>query len=185
MSRVLSLLAAFLLCGTAAVAQTPAPATSAGGKMAFPATVGDARLERTSSQPGPGQTYYYSTPKRLLIVVQVFAGAGHVPSGSDNPAVVAQFAKELNDIGEQAKLGGFGQFERPTVASTCRYGSVSFRCSTYSAAIQGNARLYSKLLLTGFRDSFVKIHVEWVPVRQQTAADAEAALQAFVPAIMR
>jgi hypothetical protein len=180
-----ALLAGLLLFGGAAMAQAPAPAGSTGGKLAFPATLGGAKLERTTSQPGQGQTYFYATPKRLLIVVQVFGGTGHVPSGSDNPAVVSQFASELDDIEQQAKLGGFGQFERPAVASTCRYGGVSFRCSTYSAAIQGNARLYSKLLLTGFRDSFVKIHVEWVPIRQQTAADAEAALQAFVPALMR
>ncbi|CAN5922957.1 hypothetical protein BH11PSE3_BH11PSE3_47660 [soil metagenome] len=191
MSRFLAVLAAGLLCSGAAAAQSrvpapaPAPANSPAGKIAFPATVGDARLERTTTQPGQGQTYFYATPKRLLIVAQVFTGNGHVPSGSDNPAVVSQFAFELDEVEQQAKQSGFGQFERPAVASTCRYGSVSFRCSTYSAAIQGNARLYSKLLLTGFRDSFVKIHVEWVPIRQQTAADAEAALQAFVPAVMR
>ena len=41
------------------------------------------------------------------------------------------------------------------------------------------------LLLTGFRDNFVKIRVDWSQAHQQTAADADAALQAFVPALMR
>ncbi len=180
MSRTLALLLAALLWAGSAVAQTPSavPAANA-GKLSFPPTLGGAQLQRSS-----GQTYYYMTPKRLLIVVEV-SGSGHIPSGSDSPAVVSQFAEELGDIEQQAKLGGFGQFERPAVASTCRYGSVAFRCTTYSAAVQGNARLYSKLLLTGYRDQFVKIHIEWLPTRQQTAADAEAALQAFVPALMR
>ena len=69
--------------------------------------------------------------------------------------------------------------------SVCTYGTVSFRCITYSGVTQANSRVYSKLLLTGFREHFIKIRIDWAQSHQQTAADAEASLQSFVPALMR
>ena len=47
---------------------------------------------------------------------------------------------------------------------------------------QSNLRVYSKLLLTGFREHYVKIRIDWGQALQQ--ADADAALQAFIPALM-
>ena len=68
--------------------------------------------------------------------------------------------------------------------STCTYGSVTFRCITYSAVNQSNARLYSKILLTGFRDHFMNIRIDWSEGQAADRADADAALQAFVPALL-
>ncbi len=68
--------------------------------------------------------------------------------------------------------------------STCTYGSITFRCITYSAVNQGNARIFTKMMLTGFRENFIRIRIDWSQARQQTATDADAALQAFVPALL-
>ena len=38
-------------------------------------------------------------------------------------------------------------------------------------------------MLTGFRDHFISIRIDWSQARQ-TATDADAALQAFVPALL-
>ena len=57
--------------------------------------------------------------------------------------------------------------------SNCVYGGVTFRCITYSAVNQANARLFTKMLMTGFRDHFVNIRIDWSLARQQNAADAE------------
>ena len=65
-----------------------------------------------------------------------------------------------------------------------RYFSRNYRCITYSAVNQSNSRLYTKMMLTGFRDHFISIHIDWSQARQQTASDADAALQAFVPALL-
>jgi hypothetical protein len=138
-----------------------------------------------ANNPGQGVGYFYSTPKRLIINVQVYDLGRRVPAGSDNPTVIAQFNAEVASAEQQFKFGGYTQFQKPSVPSTCTYGAVSFRCVTYSGVTQANSRVFSRVLLTGFRDHFVKIRIDWAQSHQQTAADADAALQAFVPALMR
>ena len=194
MSRlVIALLAAIAWAGAAAAqTQSSAPSTHAGTKLAFPASVGGAQLERSvnyagppSNRPDQGIRYFYSTPKKMVIAVHVYDGGRRVPPGSNNPTVVDEFMGELSSSEQQIKFGGYTHFERPSVPSTCTYGSIAFRCITYSAVNQANARLYTKMMLTGFRDHFVSIRIDWSQARQQTASDADAALQAFVPALLR
>jgi hypothetical protein len=193
MSRAsIVLLAAMAWVGTAAAqTQTTTPGTHAGTKLAFPASVGGAQLERSVNYAGPpgnrpdqGIAYFYSTPKKMVIAVHVYDGGRRVPPGSNNPTVVDEFMGELSSSELQVRHGGYTQFERPSVPSTCTYGSVTFRCITYSAMNQSNARLYTKMMLTGFRDHFISIRIDWSQARQQTATDADAALQAFVPALL-
>ena len=38
--------------------------------------------------------------------------------------------------------------------------------------------------MTGYHGYFVSIRIDWSQARQQTAADAEAGLQTFVPALI-
>ena len=193
MSRFLAAFLAAVVSAGAAAAQTQSttPTAHAGTKLAFPATVGGAQFERSvnyaappSNRPEQGITYFYSTPKKMMIAVHVYDGGRRVPPGSANPLVVDEFMGELSQSEQQVKFGGYTHFERPSVPSTCTYGGVSFRCITYSAVNQANARLYTKMMLTGFRDHFVSIRIDWSQARQQTASDADAALQAFVPALL-
>lgn len=198
MSRIgNSLIAAVLLAGASAVpasaqTQSSTPTTNPGTRLNFPAILGGATFERSvnyaappANNPGQGTAYTYSTPKRLTISVQVYDLGRRVPSGSDNPTVTGQFNAELGSAEQQFKHAGYTSFQKPSVPSSCTYGSVTFRCVTYSGVTQANSRVYSKLLLTGFRDHFVKIRIDWRQSHQQSAADADAALQAFVPALMR
>lgn len=197
MSRfLLALVAIAALAGTvasSASAQAPAaPATHAGTRLSFPATLGGATLEQSisyaappTSNPGQGSAYFYATPKRLIVSVQVFDLGRRISAGSDGPVITSQFATELASAEQQSKFAGNTQFQKPSVPSACTYGPVTFRCITYSSVGPGNARVSSKLMLTGFRDHFVKILVTWSQSQQQSAADAEAALQAFVPALLR
>jgi len=192
-----ALLVAALLAaagGVPATAQTQSstPTTNPGTRLNFPASLGGATFERSvnyaappANNPGQGTAYTYSTPKRLTISVQVYDLGRRVPSGSDNPTVTGQFNAELSAAEQQFKHAGYTGFQKPSVPSSCVYGGVTFRCVTYSGVTQANSRAYSKLLLTGFRDHFVKIRIDWAQSRQQSAADADAALQAFVPALMR
>ena len=164
MSRALAILAAAVLAWArrrpSAQTQSTAPTTHAGTKLNFPATLGGAQLERSvnyaappANRPDLGYSYYYSTPKKMVIAVQVFDGGRRVPPGSDNPTVIGEFTNELASTEEQIRSSGYTHFERPSVPSTCTYGAVTFRCITYSALTQANTRVYSKLLLTGYRDA--------------------------------
>ena len=192
MSRLLIVLLAAMAWAGAAAAQTQStsPGTHAGTKLAFPATLGGAQFERVVNYAGPptnrpdqGVTYFYSTAKKMVIAVHIYDGGRRVPPGSGNPLVVDEFMGEISSSEQQVKFGGYKDFERPSVPSTCTYGGISFRCITYSAVNQANARLYTKMMMTGFRDNFISIRIDWSQARQQTASDAEAALQAFVPAL--
>jgi len=192
-----AVIAAMLLAGAipvAALAQTQSstPTTHAGTRLNFPASLGGATFERSvnyaappANNPGQGMSYTYSTPKRLTISVQVYDLGRRVPAGSDNPTVTGQFNTELSAAEQQFKYAGYTAFQKPSVPSSCTYGAVTFRCVTYSGVTQANSRVYSKLLLTGFRDHFIKIRIDWAQSHQQSAGDADAALQAFVPALMR
>src|SRR5882672_6418336 len=154
MSRVLIVLLAAMAWAGAAAAQTQstAPGAHAGTKLAFPASVGGAQLERSVNYAGPptnrpdqGTTYFYSTPKKMVIAVHVYDGGRRIPPGSSNPMVVDEFMGELTSSELQVRHSGYANFERPSVPSTCTYGGLSFRCVTYSAVNQGNARLYTKM----------------------------------------
>src|SRR4030095_635139 len=105
LSRVLIVLLAAMAWAGTAVAQTQstAPGAHAGTKLAFPASVGGAQLERSVNYSGPpsnrryqGMTYFFSTPKKLLIAVHVYDGGRRIPPGSNNPTVVDEFMGELS-----------------------------------------------------------------------------------------
>jgi hypothetical protein len=195
MLLVVALLAGPALAPSPAHAQSNATAASPtvdpATKLAFGANVGGATLEKTVNHAGPpanrpdlGTSYYYSTPKHMVISVQVFNAGKRVPSGSASPVITDQFASELDAVAQEIKSSAYTSFQRPSVPSSCTYGSFTFRCVTYSAQTPSNTRLYSKLLLTGYQGNFVKVHVDWGQAMQHTAADADAALQTFLAALM-
>ena len=193
MSRSALLLAmALFLAPSLAGAQTAAPTVDPGSKLAFGASVGGATLEKTinhasppSNRPDLGSSYFYTTPKHMVITVQVFNGGKRVPSGSTSPIVTEQFSSELEAVAQEIKGTGYTNLQRPPVPSSCSYGSFAFRCITYSAQTPASTRVYSKLLLTGYQNNFVKVRIDWGHSMQHNAADADAALQTFIPALLR
>ena len=178
----------------AAIAQVQStrPGAHAGTQIAFPAAVGGATLERSvnyaappNNRPDQGVRYYYSTPKKMIIGVHLYDGGRRVPPGSGNPVVIDEFMRALTTAELQVRHGGYTGFERPPAPSTCSFGNATFRCITYSALNQGNARLFTKMMMTGYRDHFLGIQVDWSQARGQSAADADAALKAFVTALLQ
>lgn len=190
MSRLLAAFALVVLwIGPAAAQMLPgnaAPPVHPGTKLNFPPTIGGAQLERSYTQPigrDVHHVYQYSLDK-MTIAVFLFDGGRRVPQGSDNPVVISQFSGEIEATEKVAKVDGYTNFEKPSVPSSCTYGSVTFRCVTYSALAQNN-RLFSKLMLTGYREYFLKVRIDWSQGAGQTAADADRALKAFLPALLR
>ena len=182
MSRAWAAFLATSCCITAALAQGGGPpATHPGTKLNFPPSLGGATFE-TSANHGNAVSYRYAAGK-IQITVQIFDGGRRVAAGSTNPAVIYEFAGEMAEAEQQARGSGLSGFEKPAVPATCSYGAVVFRCTVYSAS-SGNGRVYGKLLLTGFRDNFVKIVAEWSHADGSTVADADKALNAFIPALM-
>jgi hypothetical protein len=185
--RTVLVLAPLLAVAGGALAQRPPPPTThPETRLNFAPNVGGAQFERASSYPIGRETaysYHYSA-SRMLITVDVYSGGRRVGPGADSPAVMSQFTEMLQETDRTLRTSGYGNVERPSVPSTCTYGSLSFRCIVYSASASGG-RLFSKLLLTGFRDFFVKIKIDWSQGNGQTVSDADKTLQGFIPALMR
>jgi hypothetical protein len=179
----LAFLAAFCWV-TVALAQggPPAPTTHPGTKLNFPPTLGGATFV-ASANHGTAVSYRYAAGK-IQMTVQIFDGGRRIPPGSANPTVVNEFTAEVAEAEQQARATGLTGFEKPAVPATCTYGALSFRCIVYSVAT-ANGRIYGKLLLTGYRDNFVKIVAEWSHADSATVADADRALLSFLPALMQ
>ncbi|HZP98388.1 MAG TPA: hypothetical protein VFB13_02540 [Reyranella sp.] len=189
-SRLLAALALLLLwVGTASAQILPggtAPSTHPGTRLNFPPSLGGAELEHSYTTPvGRDVHYVYQyVINKVQITVFLFDNDRRVTAGSESPMVTTQFTAELDAAEKAMKADGFTNFERPAVPSDCRYGSIAFRCIVYSALAQRD-RLFSKLLLTGYNGYFLKIRVDWSQGSGQTTADADRALQAFVPALVK
>ena len=190
MSRLFTALCLALLWPALAMAQTlpggAAPPVHPGTKLNFPPTLGGGQLVRSYTYPiGRDVAYSYQyIADKMPITVVLFDGGRRVQAGSDGPSVVAQFTSEVDAAERTTRQEGFTNFEKQPVPSTCTYGGLAFRCSIYSALVQRD-RVFSKLLLTGFRDHFVKIRIDWSQGSSQVSADADRALKAFIPALMR
>lgn len=185
MSKAAVSLLALLLTTGAAFAQVPAQAPAAaavepGTKLTFGQSVGGATLVRTF-----GSTYQYQASNGMEVTIEVSGAGRRVPNGSSHPTIINQFNDDLAALGEQAKAIGLQGFEKPAVPSACTYGSYTMRCINFSA--QGSTvtgRIYGKLLLIGYREHFVKVIVRWAQTSNQTYADADKMLTAFMPALL-
>jgi hypothetical protein len=190
MSRLVASVLAFLaLVVPAAAQQLPggaAPPVHPGTKLNFPPNVAGAQIDRSYTQPiGRDVHYVYGYLfDKMYINVFLFDNGRRVPAGPDNPTVTAQFSTEVEATEKTAKTDGFTGFEKPSVPSSCTYGSITFRCVTYSAQ-SGRGRVFSKLMMTGYRDHFLKVRIDWSQVQNQTSSDAERALRTFIPALFR
>ncbi len=162
-----------------------APPVHPGTHLNFPPTLGGAQLQQSYTAPLGRQVQYvyiYMADK-IQITVTLFDSGRRVPAGSENPMVQTEFTGELEAAEKTIKSAGYTDFERPAVPSSCAYGSIVFRCIIYSA-LSGRERLFTKLMMTGYNENFVKIRANWSQGAGQTSADADKALQAFIPALM-
>jgi hypothetical protein len=184
MSRFPAIIAAVVLGAGTAFAQSapaPAPTTHAGTRLNFPPSLGGATYEQGQAQ-GTMASYMYAANK-MQIYVSIFDGGRRVPPGSDSPQLMTQFTSEVDQTTEKLKGAGYKQVERPAVPSSCAYGSVTFRCLAFSVN-SSSGRMYSKLLLTGYHEYFLKIRIDWAQAAGQTQEDADKALQSFVSALI-
>src|SRR5437868_7425322 len=175
MSRALAAFLATFCCIAAALAQgggAQAPPTHAATKLSFPPALGGATFE-TSANHGTAVSYRYLAGK-IQITVQIFDGGRRVPTGNSSPVVIYEFSAEMAEAEQQARGSGLTGFEKPAVPAVCSYGAIVFRCTVYSAST-GTGRVYGKLLLTGYRDNFVKIVAEWSQADNSTVTDADKA----------
>ena len=193
--RWLALLALALLPATG-FAQAPqlvsAPATHAATRMTFPQQLGGASFvrsidyEKTYKEQGQGLGYswHYTVPQTLSASVYLYnMGLSSIPTGAAGPAVLQQFQQAMGDIQLSKKYEQIAALRGPT---DCAVGATTFRCVVETCVVVSTRSADKlELLVTGFRNHFLKIRLDWHQNSPQGDAAAERFLQAFAAQVLR
>jgi len=186
----IAVMAAF---GTAQAQQPqimPAPAFHAGIKVTFPQQVGGAEqtktvdYAKTFNRPELGQSWHYSIPGTISASVYVFTlGQTSIPNGAASPAVHDHFKQAMAEIQQSQKYEKIAVAKGP---ANCVFGTIAFRCVTENATVvqtKENDRL--QLLVTGFRNHFVKVRLDWHQGSAVGDAAADRFMQGLVSQVLR
>ena len=152
-----------------------APNYHAATRITMPAKLGGATLVKsvdygkTYGDAGLGYSWGYSKPGALFATVYIYRLKNpSIPAGTQSPLVQSQFQEASNDIVASKKYDQLVPIKGPT---DCVYGTLVIRCAMQSAlnhADQQHVKL--GLMLTGFRDHFLKVRIDWYPTAQADAA---------------
>lgn len=168
----------------------PAPTVHAATRVSFPQQVGGATLartidyEKTYKEPGLGYSWHYSVPQTLSAGIYLYTmGMSSVPTGARDPAVLQQFDQGMGDIPLSKKYEQLAVLKGPT---DCTYGAITFRCVVETCVVVSTRSADKlELLLTGFRNHFLKIRLDWHQNSPQGDAAAERFMQALATQVLR
>lgn len=171
----------------------PAPMMHAPTGLRFPAAIAGVPLirsidyARAGDDPGLGFGYTYGIPGRLLVTAYVYDLGQRASEGHDPATVVAAFDQSLASIRIAAtRSGKYRDLRIAEPASLCAYGTVTFRCVSFTAtSADGEQPLLGKLLLTGYRGYFLKLRADWRRDAPDDTAAVERFVQTFVGTVLR
>lgn len=197
---IATLLAALAFAGPATALDLPspdddvsAPATHKPTGLTFPPSIAAVPLlrsvdyGRSANDPGLGYGYTYGVPGRLIVTAYVYDLGQRVPDGQRSPAVDAAFDESLRSIHLVSQRSGkYRDLRLVQAPADCPYGAIVFRCSTLAAiSFDGTQPLLIRLLLTGNRNYFLKLRLDWRQNAPDDTVEVERMLQTFVGAILR
>jgi hypothetical protein len=142
---------------------------------------------KSMGRPELGYSWHYQTPGLLSASVYVYTMAVRsIPDGPSSSLVLANFQQALGEIETAAKYKRYEQLKTIRGPADCPAGSVIFRCITLSA-IQGSNRMpiYTALMVTGYRNHFLKLRLDWVEGSVASQAEVDRFVQTLAGAILR
>lgn len=172
---------------------TSAPAIHPATGLKFSSIVGrDIRLARSidygksEGKPELGYSWNYlvAPPVDGVARVNVFnGGLTSIPSGADSKLLAEQFDQLLDEVRQlMPEAEGLKIVNGP---AECFPGGISFRCATLRGVIpRTQVPIYSTLAVTGYRNHFLSLWLEWNGTKADPAA-AEACLNDLVDAMTR
>jgi hypothetical protein len=191
--RWIALLTLTLLPATA-LGQTPkivpAPTMHAATKLSFPDQIGGANrtesvdYEKTFNEPGLGYSWHYLVPQTLSATVYLYSlGETSIPTGANGPDVLEQFQEALGQIPESKKYQQIAVLKGPT---DCAFGAITFRCVVESCVVVSTRSADKlELLVTGLRNHFLKVRLDWHQNSPQGDAAAERFMQVLTSQVLR
>ena len=180
----LAVLLAFAAVGQPAA--VPAPECNIETGLVFPATIGPARkvgsidYSKTKAAPELGWAWNYETQATTTTFYVYNFGIGSIPSGATSGPVLTQFQQAIGDIEVGARAGRYEELKASQGPGNCTVGALVFRCVTFTAVLPSDNRpVFTRLLVTGYRNYFVKIRQDWPQNASAAAREVEAVIQAF------
>jgi len=171
--------------------RVPAPDRHPATGLVFPAQIANAPkvqstdYGKTMNRPELGYSWNYQIGRLLLATVYVYnLSVQTIPDGPSNPPAIAQFQHSLEEIRQAAQFKGYDQLKTIKGPADCPVGSVVFRCITLSA-VQNNQPIYTGLMVTGYRNHFLKLRLDWLEGSEIGQAVVDRFVQTLVGAIVR
>lgn len=171
--------------------RVPAPDRHPATGLVFPPQIANAQkfqsmdYGKTMNRPELGYGWGYSVGRLLLATVYVYnLGVRTIPDGASSPPVTAQFQQALEEIRQAAALKKYDQLKVVKGPADCTLGSITFRCITLSA-VQNNQPLYTGLMVTGYRNHFLKLRLDWLEGSDTSQAAVDRFVQTLVGTIVR
>lgn len=162
-------------------AQVPAPERHLETGLTFPATLGPARkvssndYGKSNNKPQLGFYWGYQTAQLTTSFYVYNFGITSIATGAGNNAVLQQFQQAQSDIDAGAKAGRYEQLQVSKTPGNCTFGTLTFRCVTYSAIRPTDKRpVFTRLLVAGYRNYFLKIRQDWPQDTPAAGRDVDA-----------
>jgi hypothetical protein len=188
--------AAFALLPTTGFAQAPQPQDVPAAtfhtatRVSFPDRIADASrtrtidYDKTYKKPGLGQSWHYTVPATLSASVYIYnLNQTAIPTGANAPAVLQQFQQAMGEIAQSGKYERITMLKGPT---DCAVGGLTFRCVIETCVVVSTRSADKlQLLVTGFRNHFLKIRLDWHQGSPQGDAAAERFAQALAAQVLR
>lgn len=149
--------------------RAPAPDRHAATGLNFPpqiagaTKVGSTDFGKTVGKPELGYGWNYRVGDQLIATVYVYdLSIRSIPDGPSSAVVQQQFQTSLQEI-HFAKYNRYDDIKTVKGPADCTIGSLVFRCITLSAIRSVDKKpVYSALLLTGHRNNFLKLRLDWL-----------------------
>lgn len=201
MLRVTTLVLALLgMTGAGAIAQSPpppqrvpAPDRHASTGLNFPAQIsgatkyGSTDFGKTAGKPELGYGWNYRIADQLIATVYVYdLSIRSIPDGPSSPVVQQQFQTSLQEIHQLAKYNRYEDIRTARGPTECAIGSLVFRCITLSAIRSADRKpVYSALMLTGYRNNFLKLRLDWLEGSATSQSMVDTFTQTLLGAMTR
>lgn len=204
MLRVTALVLALLgLVASGAIAQNqpqpsppqrvPAPDRHAATGLNFPPQIagatkfGSTDFGKTAGKPELGYGWNYRIGDQLIATVYVYDLSNRsIPDGPSSPAVQQQFQTSLQEIYQLAKYNRYEDIKTAKESTDCAVGGLIFRCITLSAIRSIDKKpVYSALMLTGYRNNFLKLRLDWLEGSATSQSMVDDFTQTLVGAMTR
>lgn len=173
--------------------RVPAPDRHPATGLNFPPQIagaikyGSTDYGETAGKPELGYGWNYRVGDQLIATVYVYdLSIRSIPDGPSSPVVQQQFQTSLQEIYQLAKYNRYEDIKTAKGPTDCKVSGLVFQCITLSAIRSADKKpIYSALMLTGYRNNFLKLRLDWLEGSAASQSMVDQFTQTLVGAMTR